>query len=310
MWPPKKIMVVVDPTLETSAAVTKAARLAKAAKASIELYLCDFSPRLDAARYYDQPTLTVAIEPVAARHQVHLDHLAGAIEAEGIEVATCVEFANPLHEAIEQRVLARQPDLLVKDTHYHGALRRAFFTHVDWHLIRECPTSMLLTKQAPWSVPPRIAAAVDPNHPDDPDAQLDHALVDAATGFARLFSSEAALVHVFSSINLMSLEPGGAGGNLAVNWEAIAALRNLHRTQLEALAARHGMAPARARLIDGMVAFALPQFATEANLDVLSMGALARGRLHDRFIGSTAARVLDRLPCDLLVCHRPGAHAP
>jgi universal stress protein E len=31
------------------------------------------------------------------------------------------------------------------------------------------------------------------------------------------------------------------------------------------------------------------------------LGAIARGRLRERLIGSTAERVLDRLPCDTLV---------
>jgi nucleotide-binding universal stress UspA family protein len=42
---------------------------------------------------------------------------------------------------------------------------------------------------------------------------------------------------------------------------------------------------------------------------VLAIGAIARSRLHDRFIGSTADRVLDRIGCDLLIVQPPASRA-
>ena len=39
------------------------------------------------------------------------------------------------------------------------------------------------------------------------------------------------------------------------------------------------------------------------------MGAVSRSGLQRIFIGSTAERVLDRLPCDLIVVKRPGFDA-
>ena len=305
----ERILVVVDPTVDDSAAVQKAARVAHAFGAALELYVCDFSPELDAARYFDTPTLAVAVEPVAARHQVHLDRIAAPLTASGLKVATFVEFANPLHEGILRRIGRSRPDLVVKDSHFHHGLRRALFTHADWHLVRDCPVPLLLTKQAVWHAPVRIAAAVDPNHPADAGANVDHALIDAADTLARALATSPMVVHVFSSLNLISAEPGLATAPLGTDLAAVEALRTLHRAQLEGLAARHGVAASDTHLLDGIVAHALPQFAADAELDVLVMGVIARGRLHDRFIGSTADRVLDRVGCDLLIVKPPGAQA-
>lgn len=301
------ILVVVDPTLEDSAAVRKAARLAKAVTAGIELHICDFSPELDAARFLDAPTLTVAVAPVAARHQVHLDRLASALRAEGLAVTTSVEFANPLHEGILRRVAAARPDLVVKDTHYHGALRRALLSHADWQLVRDCPVPLLLTRQSPWHEPPQLAAAVDPNHPGDIGPGVDHAIIDEADRLARALGTRPRVVHVFSTLNLISVEPGVASAPLGTDLAAVEALRTLRRTQLEGLAARHGIPAADARLVDGIVSHALPDYAAESGLDVLAIGAVARSRLHDRFIGSTAARVLERIACDLLIVKPPAS---
>ena len=300
-----KILVIVDPTIEDSAAVHKATRLAKAVAALVELHICDFAPELDAARFLDAPTLTVTVDPVAARHQVHLDRLASALRAEGVEVTTSVEFANPLHEGILRRIAASRPDLVVKDTHFHGALKRALLTNADWHLVRDCPVPLLLTKQLPWHEPARVAAAVDPNHPGDAGARVDHALIEEAGTLARALGVRPLVVHVFSTLNLISVEPGIAATPLGTDLAAVDALRKLHATQLEGLAARHGIPAADTRLIDGIVTYALPDFAADSGLDVLTIGAVARIRLHDLFIGSTAERVLDRLACDLLIVKPP-----
>ncbi|MBS0396891.1 MAG: universal stress protein [Proteobacteria bacterium] len=301
MEPIRQVLVVVDPTVENSAAVRKAARLAKAAGARIELYLCDFSPELDAARFLDAPSLSVAVAPVAARHQVHLDRLAAGLAADGLAVRTVVEFANPLQEGILRRVAATRPELVVKDAHYHAPLKRALFSPSDWQLVRDCPVPLLLTHQRAWREPPRIAAAVDPNHPGDVGATVDHAIIDGATALAGLLGAKPLVVHVFSSLNLISIEPGLGAAPVAADLAAVEMLRTLHRTQLEGLAARHGVPASDTRLIDGIVGYALPDFAADAELDLLAIGAIARSRLHDRFIGSTASRVVDRLDCDLLI---------
>jgi universal stress protein E len=301
------ILVVVDPTIEDSAAVRKAARLAKAAAARVELHICDFAPELDAARFLDAPTLAVAVAPVAARHQVHLDRLASALRADGVEVTTSVEFANPLHEGILRRVAACRPELVVKDSHFHGTLRRAVLTYADWHLVRDCPAPLLLTRQAQWHEPVRVAAAVDPNHPGDVGASVDHAIIDRADALARSLGTRPWVLHVFSTLNLISLEPGLATVPLGTDLATLETLRTLHKTQLEGLAARHGIAATDTRLIDGIVSYALPEFAAENELDVLAMGVIARSRLHDRFIGSTADRVLDRIGCDLLIVKPPAS---
>jgi universal stress protein E len=302
----RRILVVVDPTIEQSAAVQKAAAIARAAAARIDLYLCDFSPELDAARFYDTASLAVAVEPVAARHSLHLDRLAAPLRAAGLEVHTEVEFRNPLHEGIVRKIARARPDLVVKDTHYHGVLRRTLFANNDWHLIRECQVPLLLTRQAAWHAPVRITAAVDPNHPADPKALLDHAILDHAVAFAGLLGAQAGALHVFSTLNLMAVDPGLAavpGAPLPVDPATVTALRGLHRAQLEGLAQRHGIPPREAWLVEGIVTYALPEFVAEHELDVLALGAVARSALRERFIGSTAERVLDRLPCDLLVVH-------
>jgi universal stress protein E len=46
---------------------------------------------------------------------------------------------------------------------------------------------------------------------------------------------------------------------------------------------------------------ALPKFVERDRTDILIMGAIARGRLFNYFVGSTAEAVLDHLSCDVLI---------
>jgi universal stress protein E len=45
----------------------------------------------------------------------------------------------------------------------------------------------------------------------------------------------------------------------------------------------------------------LSEEAERVRADIVVMGAVARSRLKRLFIGSTAERVLDHLPCDVLI---------
>jgi universal stress protein E len=54
-------------------------------------------------------------------------------------------------------------------------------------------------------------------------------------------------------------------------------------------------------LLRGAAVDALPGFAAARALDVLALGAIARRRLAEWLIGATAERLLERVPCDLLI---------
>jgi universal stress protein E len=57
----------------------------------------------------------------------------------------------------------------------------------------------------------------------------------------------------------------------------------------------------RSYIYEGLAHECLQQAAKEHAADFVVMGAIARRGLKRLFIGSTAERVLDRLPCDLVI---------
>ena len=65
----------------------------------------------------------------------------------------------------------------------------------------------------------------------------------------------------------------------------------------------------RVHVVEGETREVLVSFVEEAELDLVVIGAVSRGALQRLALGSTAERVLDRLPCDLLIIKPEGFSA-
>jgi universal stress protein E len=292
------VLVVVDPTAASQPALARAARIAGRAGWELELLIClhDGLPS----------QLVKAADPKAVRaallaHQLgYLKELAGGFP--GIGIITKVVWDRPLHEAIIRETLRCEPRMVMKDTHFHSAISRALVTNTDWHLIRDCPAPLWLVRGAPWRDQPTVVAFVDPLHEHDKPAELDHRLLREAAFFAGQLAGEAHAVHCYDPGSLVATVgaagiPGAAGEleNIAVELQAE------HAAHLSRLAAAEGFDPARTHLRSGPAADAIPAAVRSLGANLAVMGAVSRSRLQHAFLGSTAERVLDRLPCDVLV---------
>ena len=197
---------------------------------------------------------------------------------------------------------------MVKDTHYHGLIRRTVLTNTDWNLIRTCPVPLLLAKPVEWHRPPRVLAAVDPGHEADPEGALEDAILVQGADLATWLDGELHVVHAFFPAELIA-SASALAAVPTVDGGAIAALVDQERTRirqaLAALAERHGLTPTQIHFKQGTAPQVLCDTATELPADIVVLGAIARGRVRDMLLGSTAERVLDRIACDILVVKPP-----
>jgi universal stress protein E len=306
-----RILAVIDPTVEIQDGAAKAARLARACGAALELFVCDFDPALSGQPFFDTETLRRLREQFVTERRSDLEKLAAELAVGGLEVTTHVHWDNPLHAGILRRIREFAPDLVVKDTHHHSVLRRTLFTNTDWTLIRKCPVPLLLAKQREWGAQPRILAALDPGHHGDKPAALDMDILDSAQLVARALQGSVDAVHMFFPAALLAATTGVAGMPLAPDIaapEVLDAERDRVTAAVRELATAQGLAPAAVRVLQGSPIEMLPRHAEETGAALVVMGAISRTRLQEIFIGSTAERVLDRLPCDVLVV-KPGDFA-
>lgn len=295
-----RILAVVDPTSAAQPAVSVAAAIARRTAWEVELFVCIHDTSIPGARWYG------AAEREAITRQL-LEHQLGflrelAKSLRDVKVLTKAAWDAPLHEGIVREVLRREPTLVMKDTHYHSPLTRALFTNTDWHLIRDCPAPLWLSRGAGLSERPLVLACVDPMHEHDKPAALDTRILDHTRRFAEALGGQVHAVHCYETGRAI-----GAAGAFAVPAAAITLqelateIRESHAARFGQLMSAHGIPAEHAHLVEGPAAEQLPLLARDLHADLVVMGAVARSRLQQAILGSTAERVLDRLPCDVLV---------
>jgi universal stress protein E len=302
-----RILAVVDPTSEAQVGVGKAAQLAQASGATLELFACDFDPALTGQPFFDTEALRGLRDKFVAERQALLDRLAGELRTRGLEVTTHVHWDNPLHKGILRRVEEFTPDLVVKDTHHHSPLRRTLLSNTDWTLIRKCPVPLLLAKEGAWPGQPRIVAALDPGHHGDKPAALDADILEAALRVGGWLGGQVEAVHAFFPAALLAATTGLAGMPLATDaaaTELVDSERQRVRESIRAVA-RDRLPADAVKVLQGAAADLLPRHAEQVGAALVVMGAVSRSRLRELFVGSTAERVLDRMPCDVLVVKPP-----
>jgi universal stress protein E len=151
-----------------------------------------------------------------------------------------------------------------------------------------------------------ILAAIDPWHKNDKPASLDGRIVDAARTMAELQKVSLHSVHAYQP--LMDFVSGSAFAPVAIPVSARdeGAQTAMIRRHFKAFNAAHHIAPRLSHLEMGDPMYVLPAVARSVKAQMVVMGAIARSRIDRLFIGSTAERVLDGLPCDVLII-RPKA---
>ena len=291
----RTILVVVDPTVEAQPAAERAALIARAASADLELFICDYDPEIEAGMvstvWIDQP----AKETLMRVLEDKLEALAAPLREAGLNVSVDVHWDHPLDAGIVRKIVESTPWLVVKDTHHHNVLKRTVLSNTDWHLIRQCPVPLYLVKPENPPARPKIFAAVDPVHEHDKPASLDHAIVKLAEEMAGYLSGELHVVHTYAvPSSLVALE----GVPVTHIFDAI---ETEHRDAFTAFLAPYSVAQGNAHFVEGLPQEKLPEMTADPDAGLIVMGAVSRRGLDRIFVGSTAERVLDRLSCDLLI---------
>lgn len=299
----RNILVIVDPTAQHHPAVAKGALLAQRFGARLELYVCDTKAARElrlASHARTRPT-----EPFLVSCKAILETLAAPLRAQGLDVTTETECADPLYAALTSRARRTTADLVVKDTHHHSLAQRTFLTNTDWQLIRSCPVPLLLTKPQAWPAAPRILAAVDPGHLNDKPAILDRHILEHANAFAQHLGGELQVVHAYVPLAVVAAATAAMPPMIAVSAAELAQEEQVRRQEVDALLAEYAITVANVHVEVGGPAEVLPRVAAAAHADVLAMGAISRSGVQRIFIGSTAEDVLERLPCDALIVKAP-----
>lgn len=292
-----RIIVGVNAHAPSAASVALGARLAGRMEAALELYTPVYNSQVSLAHFENRNSLQHARDTLVQHAVEQLEGLAAALPP-GPPVQCHASWDHPAEEALIRQVLERGADMVVVALPEEETRGRRHWSAGHWQLVRHCPVPVLLTRGRSWAAEPVVVAAVDPLDRRGRHADLERRILREADALAAGLGGVLHAWHAWQPGLRIAvggleqpLEPEPAGDRAEAR----------HREAVMQALEAAGVAPARLALTEGRPEQALPEYCAENGADLVVMGAIARNPLGRIFLGSTAERVLDRLPCDLLV---------
>ena len=304
-----KILAVIDPTTDTQPALERASLVAKKTGAALHLLICTYDEYLAGSRIVDSPAFKNAREMLVNSYAERLETLAEPLRNDGLAVETKAMWEHPLHEGIVRHAVNVGADIVFKDTHHHSALARALFTNTDWNLIRTCPCLLWLVKPGDLQSGTRVVAAIDPMSEHDKPAALDDHIIKVTQKVSSLLAGEIAVFHSYDPRAAFATATANAYVPVSLPLDEVEEqMHEQHAARVRELTSYYDIDDAVTHVVSGATHEVLPEFARNEGVGVVVMGAVARGRLKRLFIGATAERTLESLPCDLVIVKPDGVN--
>ena len=298
---PRSILAAVDPEMRPSASTRRAIELSRRTGARLHLCMPVYDARIDAtAERVDPEVARLAREQFIGTRLRWLAEWTAELAAQNLRASCEVVWARAPHEALLVRVLEQAPDLVVKDLEHDSFLGRWPVIQTSiWRLLRTCPSPLMLVQPDAPLMPSRLAAAVDPSHPNARSSGLDDCVVKTALPLAMVTNATLDLVHVFP----FRREDAGMSAKLdAVVDEVRAEDRRIYNEFAE----RHSVPRDRRVLLGGSPAVEILGHVQAHSIDLLVLGSEYRGAWDRFLLGSTAESLIAQATCDLLLVRPEG----
>lgn len=302
MSPIRRILVAIkDPWRRSLPEVRKAAQLARALGARVQLFHALSDPLyIDAAEAAgvslvnlersEHTRATKRLEMLARR----LQNVKGDVRVDAV-----VEWDFPAHEAVIRAARRFDADLIVGERHATPHHLPWLLRFTDFELLRLAPVPVLLVKTKQAYDHPTILAAIDPSHADSKPLKLDRKILSCASQIAQALRGSLHAVFAYDPVPVSGMESGLPLGETT---EAIAAATEARARKALARALNGTSIPeSRRHLVPQHPIDAIEGAAGEIDCDIVVMGAISRSGLKRLVLGSTAERVFDDLRCDVLV---------
>jgi universal stress protein E len=301
------LFAVRNPEDARQPGIDKAIQVARSFGASLEVFHALSSPVFLTLQPMMEQTLEALRASAEKRARERLAKYAAKARRQGVALECQVAWDYPPHEAIVRRAAAARADLIIAECH-KGPRSRAWLLHLtDWELLRLSPLPVLLLRNGRAFRRPLTLAAVDPAHAHAKPAELDSEILAAATLFSKALRGSLHLMHANHPATLpVAMAAGDPGIAASASAVTYAELLRQERAGFEAFTATTAVPRARTHLVDGHPAFAIPRLARKLHAGLVVMGAVSRSGVKRVFVGNTAERVLNALPCDVLVVKPAG----
>ncbi|MGD8111789.1 universal stress protein UspE [Vibrio sp. TRT 21S02] len=303
-----KILVVADVNRDEQPALARAMQLAAKSRSpsrvTFFLSIYDFS--------YDMTSMLSIDERDAMRRGVihqreqWMRNIAKPYMNKEVEFNIVVVWHNRPYEAIIAEVFAGEHDIVIKGTRKHDILEAVIFTPTDWHLLRKCPSPVLLVKNEEWPDNASILASVHVGSENDTHIDLNDIMVEQLTNISGRLGAKPYLVNAYPvtpaniTIELPEFDPTTYTD----------AVRGHHLTAMKSLRQKHGFDEEQTIVEQGLPEDIIPEVAEKLNAAMVIIGTTGRTGLSAVFIGNTAEHVIDKINCDVLALKPLGYISP
>lgn len=298
----QRLLLIAPPAMTRTPAFDRAAALALAMQMPVHIVAFDYLQALAVAGLFAPEQISLARDGYLHTHRQWLTEQAALMSKHGVEVTSEVVWVQHPYEEILHFVNEMPLALIIKDAQEESALKRVFFTPLDWQLLRDCPVPVHLVTNALNPKPRNVLAIIDVLRSEDQDHVFNDQIIDAAAKLASVCGAALELVHVYDWTAVYAQDIGFGALPLAVG-----IYETLGSAQHEAFAAigeRHGVPPQNRHFIEGAPLTSICDFAADHHTDVIVMGTVQHKGLN-KLLGTTAEQLLHRAPCSVLAI-KPG----
>ncbi|WP_323161439.1 universal stress protein [Pseudomonas fluorescens] len=289
----QRLLLIINPLLRRSPAINHAGALARASGAT--LHIVALVKTLDILWLLDEGSRKQVRESYLQNQRDWLKSQAEKLSGRGVAVTCEVAWADDIKQEISDHVTELNPDLLIKEVQHESLLKRAFFTPLDWYLLRQCQVPVYLLGGAAHALPCKVVAAVDVSTNGLENNRLNERIIQQATALAIQCDAELHLLYAYD-VSQEYLAELGDGLKIAELTKGLR--REFEKTYLD-WASQHGVPADRRHFAVGHPVAALSEFTDEHQVDVIVMGRVQFHGL-DKLLGSTTEHILYQVPCNVL----------
>jgi len=309
----QNILVVIDPTTDEQKALKRAIDLATSinandgnkVKVNISAFLSIFDFSYEMTTILSSDERDVMRQSVIKDKELWLENIITDL-APKIEINCQVVWHNRPFEAIVERVLKDNYDLVIKGTHQHDKFKSVIFTPTDWHILRKCPCPVLLVKEHKWPKNGNIIAALNVGSDETEHHSLNIKITEEAIKLAELIQANVHLVNSFP----------GTPVNIAIEIPEFNAseyndtMLKHHEQAMISHANQFDISIVNTHVEEGLPETVIEQIATKIDAELVILGTVGRTGISAALIGNTAEHVIDQLNCDVLALKPDGYISP
>jgi len=296
MLQPQRLLLIAPSAMTHTPAFDRAAALARAMHLPLHIVAFDYLQALAVAGLFAPEQISKAREGYLDAHRHWLAEQAGQMSKHGVVVTSEVVWVQHPYEEILHFVNEMSLALIIKDAEQVPALKRVFFTPLDWQLLRDCPVPVHLVTDSRHPLPRKVLAIVDVLRSEEQDQVFNDQIVEAAVKLAAQCEAQLELLHVYDWAAVYAKDMGFGAGPLAAG--LYEALNEAQHEAFSSLAERQGIPVERRHFIEGVPLFNICDFAHTHQSDIIVMGTVQHWGL-DKLLGTTAESLLQRAPCSV-----------